>query len=314
VASVARNAFLERVTAFELALEVPQVRAGDLSGDFLRRGLTVAAFNLLEYFLEARLEELTAHINGGGTFFVDLPPKLQEAAIVNTLAVASEHVGRRRQELELPALRTYAEGVGNSLASVGRAVAISPLTWAWTGSNLSVEAFKTILRKFHAADIWVNLADLETRMGQVAKGQTVDVRERLDSLTKARHSAAHDTTSGVTTLWLRGVPKQIRLIALGFDLLASLGAHSLRLANPQFLADDMWITSDRLRIRSIKQRRRDYAEYVEAGGITPQRAFRAGRDGDSVFLAAFRRCADNEVVVRQNLTGEIVSWAFPAVD
>ncbi len=64
MASKARDRFLEGLAAFRLAVDEESVRRADPQGDFLRRGVTVAGFNLLETFIENRLEECAEYYAG----------------------------------------------------------------------------------------------------------------------------------------------------------------------------------------------------------------------------------------------------------
>ncbi len=71
------------------SLNSPLVRAGDAVGSFLRRGLTIVSYNLLEAFVAERVEEVAKHINSGISHFGDLPDPLQKAATVDVVRVAN---------------------------------------------------------------------------------------------------------------------------------------------------------------------------------------------------------------------------------
>ena len=57
--SPARDAFLAGLDACRNALDEPLVRDATPEGDFLRKGMTVASFNLLEGFVAAQRFKLT---------------------------------------------------------------------------------------------------------------------------------------------------------------------------------------------------------------------------------------------------------------
>src|SRR3712207_3767774 len=94
MASPARGAFMQALTAFSAVADTAAVRAADDAGDLLRRGLTVSGFNLLETFIAGRLGEIAAYLNGGTVQFVDLPDSLQRRAIRNTLEIATSRARR----------------------------------------------------------------------------------------------------------------------------------------------------------------------------------------------------------------------------
>ncbi len=109
---------MQRLEAFKATCDEPAVRLADPVGEFLRRGMTVAAYNLLETFIDDRLGELASYVNTGHVQFVDLPERLQKRAIRNTLAVANARFGRG--SIELMDLRTTAASLGRSLGAVSR--------------------------------------------------------------------------------------------------------------------------------------------------------------------------------------------------
>src|ERR1700729_3202337 len=92
----ARSQFLAGLRALRQSLDNPLVSASDDVGAFLRRGLTIVSYNLLESFMSARLEELAKHINSGYTHFIDLPDRLQRAATLDVLRFANSRMQRIR--------------------------------------------------------------------------------------------------------------------------------------------------------------------------------------------------------------------------
>src|SRR4051812_32601475 len=80
VGSKARESFLDGLDALRQSIDTPLVTGADTVGSFLRRGLTVVSYNLLEAFMTERLEETAAYINGGLSHFADLPDRIKKAA------------------------------------------------------------------------------------------------------------------------------------------------------------------------------------------------------------------------------------------
>ena len=309
--SVARNNFLESLSAFDLALDNPAVVAGDKTGEFFRRGLTVAAFNLLETFIENRLTELTAKINNSYLQFSDLPEKLQRRAITNSLTVGNTRV--RRLSRELPELLDFANSLGSSISAVQGTLNISPFTWLWSESNLRASALASALKLLHVDKPWENLRELAARLSfNVAPnaGSPIDLSTDFDSLLEERHQCAHVATHNVTTIWIRSVPERILRCAITFDAFASISANLLQTANTQYLSDPSWVDASKISIRFIRERTHDFAEFKEHG----VRALRKGPDGQYLFDDARSRCAPNEMLVWQSNTNSILRWAIPISD
>jgi hypothetical protein len=310
VTSLARDSFLSGIRAFVAACDLQPVRAHDDVGLLLRRGMTVAAYNLLETFLDDRLLELATHVNGGSTQFLDLPERLQKRSISQTLAVAA--VRLRRSALDIADLRAYSQSVGTSLSAVGSALALSPLMWAWTGSNLSSDDVSTMLKSFQVESPWNAALGLAGRLGFQTvdlNRDAIDLKEDLDALATERHKSAHVASHSITSLWLRAVPDRLSRIAVSVDVMASAGAHLLRVGDAAMLAGQSFDPASRLRFRFVRERSRDFAETLE--GKT--KAYRVSPDGDQLYAAARSRCADLEVAVRQGPASDVRNWSMPCV-
>ena len=311
MASPARAAFLGGFRAFQTALDEPSVRAANDTGQFLRRGLTVAAYNLLETFVIDRTSEIAAHINAGETQFLDLPERLQRRAITNTIAVANSQLRFDRRELS--ELRTYSLTLGGSLSTVGHALDLSPLTWLWPGSNMAAWDLRDALRFLHVDQPWQNLRRIAGRMSFVIddfNGDALNFEAELAALAQERHRCAHVASYGVTTVWLRAVPEQILRYAVGFDALGSASAELLRRGDPHMLANRRWMHDGRVQLRFVRERGVDYAEYVEGRA----RAHRTGPDRSALLAAAAGRCGQGEILVEQARTKDVVSWSIPSID
>lgn len=271
----------------------------------------VSAYNLLETFVAERLGELAAHINGGTTQFLDLPERLQRRSITNTISVANAQ--QRWGNLEIVELRAQSAAIGSSLSAVGNTLELSPLTWLWPGSNMGAADFATALSFLHVKKPWDDVRRLAGRMGFPVvdpAGNPLDYSTDLTALAKERHRCAHVAGYGITTVWLRSVPDRVMRYAVTFDGLASASANRMRKGDPPILNDEKWMTDAKIALRFVRQRARDFAEFVEGG----TKAFRRGTDFDSVWVAAQGRCGAMEVLARQTAGGGVVDWCIPSVD
>lgn len=307
-----RGSFLSGLQALRDAVTQPVVTAANETGAFIRRGLTVASFNLLEAFVSDRLTELAARINLGQTQFLDLSDRLQRRAITNTLNVATGHV--RRQAFETADLRALSADLGQSLGSTGASLHLSPFTWMWTGSNMSPEDLNEALRFLHVRQPFDDMRQVATRLGfpgvDAATGQPINLKEELLALAQQRHRCAHDAGHNITTVWLRAVPSWIIKYAISFDCLASQGARLLRDGDPGMLRNDQYVASTSVVFRFVRQRRTDFAEVLEGNS----RATARGADRDAVYAGARGKCRAREVLVETTIAGEPVRWDIPSID
>ena len=303
MSSPARDSFLTALAAFRKSADEPAVLGNDAAADFLRRGLTVAGFNLLETFVAQRLEEYAAFLNAGHVQFLDLPEKLQRHAILNTVRVAAGRA--RRSDDDLVVLRAFSREVGESLAAVGTSLRLSAMAWLWDGSNMAPANYHDTLRRFHVQRPWQTGATLARRLGFVQP----DLEAALRNLAEERHKCAHQSLYGVTALWLRAIPNRILALAAVFDILISAASVQLRSGDASFISDDDWLTESRLRLRFVRERPRGGAEILE--GRT--RASRVAADVDQLFRDSVTRAAPGEAIVRQDVHGQVVTWDVPLI-
>lgn len=303
MASRARDLLLRNVDAFRAAVDSDQVRSGNDVGDLLRRGLTVAGFNLLEAFVEARLAEVAAYVNAGIATFVDLPESLQRRAILNTISVAQGRARRLGSATPIDTMRSFSAGVGASLGAVHRSLELSAFTWLWHGSNMAPTDYVAILKYFHAPG-WSTATSLAGRMGF----SSIDLETDLASLAHERHLCAHDSHHGVTAMWIRTLPERILGLAAPLDVLVSTGATQFHDGNRAFIADPDWL-SGRVKLRFVRERSTGAAEYVEGSA----RAYRRGPDVGGLWVDAALRCGDLDALVAQNRLGAVTAWSIPTV-
>lgn len=301
--SQAREAFLRDHAALQEAVQNSVVASPGDVGALLRRGLTVAGFNLLEGFLEARLAELADHVNSGVVQFPDLPEGLQKKAVRGTLEVAQ---GRcRRADKSVSELRSLAQVVGESLATVSSGLRLSPFTWMWTGSNLKVADFREILTLFQVDRPWESTAALLDRVGL----GPMDVKSALEDISRERHMSAHVSLHNVTPLWLRSLPSRVFSLAFAWDSLASVGANHLRIGSKDFLDDTKFIDKDFVAVRTVESRTGHVAELVEGR----KRAVRRHHDVGAAWRLAAESCSAREILVDREAHGPISRWMIPAV-
>jgi hypothetical protein len=298
----ARQAFLTGLAALRQSLDSPLVSAGDAVGAFLRRGLTIVSYNLLETFVADRLEEVVNYVNGGITHFADLPDRLQRAASVDVLRVANFRV--QRGGLDSAAIIAFTTAIGQSLAASSGPVRLSSLTWQWAGSNMGPEDLRRALRLFHVESPWRTIETLATRIGSgMSDPETI-----LAGLLRERNNSAHQSSYQVSNLLIRAVPHQLQVIGMCFDMAISMSAQEMHLGRRDFLENDNWMSPARVKFRFVQERRREWAEIAEGSS----RAAKVSADKNDVIKSAINSAiGKNQVVVIKDLTLQPLDWIYP---
>lgn len=308
--SAARANFIQGIASLDETLEESWTTESTARGAFVRRGLTVASFNLLETFLMERLDELAKYLNGGNILYSELPPKMQLPAAKAAIEVAANRVRR----IENAELRDLVLDLSQSLTSPNSSqVSFSVLSFLWKGSNMSDEDYKSILSKFHVADPYAKVRELTGRLGFPARSATTNeplmLREDLKQLATERHRSAHESSHSVSTMWLKTVSSTLLRFGVGFDVLASIGAANLRSVNRAYVEDEAWNRAERVDLKIVVDRGKDYAVVSELGS----RAKNVSADGDELFRKVSRGGGTNLVVARFDSTPRLMDWAIPNV-
>lgn len=310
MSSSARANFIQGIASLDQTLEESWTTESTPRGAFVRRGLTVASFNLLETFLMERLDEIARYLNGGNILYSELPPKLQLPAAKSAIEVAANRVRR----IESAELRDLVLDLSSSLTSpIGDRVSFSSLSFLWKGSNMNDEDYKSILSKFHVSDPYVKVRELTGRLGFPERSATTNdplmLREDLKQLATERHRSAHESSHSVSTMWLKTVSSTLLRFGVGFDVLASIGAENLRSVNRAYVEDEAWNESARIDLKIVLDRGRDFAVVSEFGS----RAKNVGADGDELFRKVSRGGGPNLVVARFDRTKRLADWVIPNV-
>lgn len=310
MSSPARANFIQGIASLDETLEESWTTESTPRGAFVRRGLTVASFNLLETFLIERLDEIAKYLNGGNILYSELPPKLQLPAARSAIEVAANRVRR----IESAELRDLVLDLSSSLTSpTGSQVYFSSLSFLWKGSNMGDDDYRSILSKFHVTDPYAKVRELTGRLGfPVLSATTNDplvLRDELKQLATERHRSAHESSHSVSTMWLKTVSGTLLRFGVGFDVLASIGAENLRSVNRAYVEDEAWNEAAKIDLKVVVDRGRDFAVVSDFGG----RAKKVGSDGDELFRKVSRGGGANLVVARLDAAKRLTDWAIPNV-
>jgi hypothetical protein len=280
------------------------VSGSDPVGRFLRRGLTIVSYNILESFISERLGELAEYINGGVVHFSDLPERLQRAASFDVVRFANSRI--RRERMDLMTGLSFTGDIGLSLVANSGPLKLSSLMWQWEGSNMGAGDLGRALTLFHVASPWRTIEELSKRAG----AHIADPEGTLIGFIRERNKCAHESSYEVSNLWIRAVPAQLQSIGMSADISMSLAAHQLHTGQQDFLRDDKWMSPNKVRYRFIQQRNKKWAELVEGSS----RARRVSTDKDFLITGAVNSARSNsQVVVVQDRTLQVIDWIYPEV-
>jgi hypothetical protein len=302
VSGHARRSFLENLTFLRKSLDSPLVSAADAVGSFLRRGLTIVSYNLLEAFITSRLDEVAEYVNSGVAHFGDLPERLQRAASFDVLRFANSRV--QRASWDLASSLAFTTDIGASLAASSGPLKLSSLTWQWPGSNMTAEDVRRALRLFHVESPWSSVEQLASRVGATMP----DPKTTLIGLLRERNNCAHESSYQVSNLWIRAVPNQLLIIGMGVDISISVASHELHIGKRDFLDDENWMKPDRVKFRLVQERNKEWAETLE-GNI---RAAHVSTDKEALIKGAINTARGrHQVVVVKDRTLQVVDWIYP---
>lgn len=298
----ARRSFLANLTFLRESLDSPLVSAAGAVGGFLRRGLTIVSYNLLEAFIVNRLDEIAEYVNSGVAHFGDLPEQLQRAASFDVLRFANSRV--RRVGLDLASSLAFTTEVGASLAASSGPLRLSSLTWQWPGSNMAAEDVRRALRLFHVDSPWLSIEQFASRVGATMP----DPKTTLTGLLRERNNSAHESSYQVSNLWVRAIPNQLLIIAMGIDISISVAAHELHIGKREFLDDENWMRPDRVKFRFVQERNKEWAETLE-GNV---RAAHVSTDKETLIKGAITAARGKyQVVIVRDRTLQLVDWIYP---
>jgi hypothetical protein len=200
----------------------------------------------------------------------------------------------------------FLTGVGDSLAASSGPIKLSPLTWQWSGSNMTPDDLHRAMRLFHVKSPWETIRELSNRTGP----SMPDPKSTVEGLLRERNLCAHEDSYQVSNLWIRAVPNQLQIIGMWMDVTISVSAQEMHSANRDFLQDADWMNPSRISFRYVQQRTGTWAEIPE--GAT--KAFRVGSDRTLILAQAINRArSKHQIVVVQDGALHPIDWIYPDV-
>jgi hypothetical protein len=305
--SVARQNFLDRVSAVEDALAQPVLIDQALTdiahnnrARILRNGLMVVTFSALEDFIRERSSEVLSFISRTALPFSDLPRDLAIAATVEVMRASHVHaqMASRQGDDPVPILQQAASEVASTLNGP---LYISRFSLGHNGSNVSADEVGNILKTLHAADPWNEMTSLGSRVGLGA----VPLKDAYAQGLRLRNRAAHRADSNIQPSELLTFCQQAKAIALGFDLLSSRAGRIIHDSTSSFAQAQRPKLASSISIVFVEPNGSKYSCKREDG----PRAFKIENDLKAAWLHAISKARPRkEAVVERNKSGTPVRW------
>ena len=232
--SQARRAFLERLIAFEAALEdqnivqrAPSDHSWNIKAQLLRNGLAVVCFSILENFLRERTTEILKRLTSANIAFRQLPNKLHEYATLYALEAAAFQLKQhdaQRDDI------SYVQNIARQISSTAHyPFEFCEIAFGYSSFNLSESQIEKFLLAFGVEKPWetIGVVAASARVGSLkTRG-----RSAYEALARRRHSAAHNPNTNVQPSDLKASFNDAFSIALAYDVILSLAALKIVLHN-----------------------------------------------------------------------------------
>ncbi|KAA2240318.1 hypothetical protein F0L74_29600 [Chitinophaga agrisoli] len=215
---------------------------------FLRNGLAIISFNILEDFFKQRIGEVLQHVATSPVQFQRLPVKIQEATLLSSLAGIQKIADRMRKNGE--DWRTFIQTEANKLSSsAAMPYLLSSYGMGYKNSNLSEEEIASFLGAFQVEGAWQGIEQVTNLIGC----SVISAKTQFVNAANRRHAAAHDPNVQTPLTDIKDFANCVKSIALGFDFLISQAAHYLKNNHLPYINATAKIRPTDLHIRFIRK-------------------------------------------------------------
>ncbi|HCL9054726.1 TPA: hypothetical protein N2150_003652 [Escherichia coli] len=250
----AKSKLLERINTLEATLALPVLInqplgnvAHNKAATFLRKGLGIVTFNILEDYIKERTLEMFDAVSSSMINFSYLPDDLQEAA---TLGALRALVGKVRNEKKnngnwLGLIQSETANI-NSTSLVNN-FTISQFSLMSESSNINADEVSKVLKCLNINGGWGTLQ----RISQEIYGGVPNLSQSYGNISMRRHSAAHEAGFDYEYGWLQTAVREIMAIASSFDVALSTKCKMINLSPAvQVAKDDL---SNMIKYRFLQQ-------------------------------------------------------------
>ncbi|WIE52601.1 HEPN domain-containing protein [Pseudomonas sp. GM17] len=217
----AKDELLSRLEYLSAAKDLPEIIDKGIARDthngvanLLRKGLAIVVFNILEDYIKKRTTEALKRISSSGIGFDKLPPKLQDASILDALTSLAfkakldkkDNNNNWRGLIQSEALKIHS--TGNNVFE------LSEFSLASSSSNISPDDITNILNAFGITGGWNTLKKISDSIG----GGLPDLSQSYKNAASRRHSCAHEANFNYNYSWLSSIKGELLAIAASLDI------------------------------------------------------------------------------------------------
>lgn len=306
--STSRKLFYERIRIFNQTLNNAILIDNSLTNDdhnerarFLRNGLAITSFNILEDFLKNRIGEILNIISGSGINFNTLPENIQEISLLNALSGVYK-VSKRKKDNQEDWKLFIQEETGKLSSTQSSNFNLSKYSIGWENSNLSTSDLEKFWSVFKIGDLWNQAYNITFKIGQTVSFP----RQFFQNAAMRRHAAAHDPAFAASFSDLESYGRFVKSFALSLDFLISQSARLIIDRNPDYLSNPKKkITHDDINLRFVKKISTVYKE-MSVNNSTSIANFTTIID--AVSSIRNRINYQNEMIIVSDLTTNDLFW------
>ncbi|WP_295716664.1 HEPN domain-containing protein [Mucilaginibacter sp.] len=305
--SAAKDSFIERIRIYNHALQHSILIDSLLTNidhneraRFLRNGLAITGFNILEDFIKNRIGEVLALISTSGIDFSRLPERIQEITLFHSLK--GIHVLSQRKKDNSEDWKLFIQQETEKISSTQNTTyQLSPYSIGWDKSNLGKSDIESFLGHFKVGNVWVNINEISR-----AIGQTIPFPDQFfQSAGSRRHSAAHNPNALVSYIDLEAYGLSVKSFAFALDALLSQSARFIIDNDVSYLTTSKKIVHSDIQIRYIKMVNTSYKE-MSANNTTVIGSFPTLAAAVSSLRG--RRNYQNEFIVVSDSANNLLFW------
>ena len=255
--SIARTEFLNRLRIFNLTLQeqhgvlfdraIHEVEHNERAR-FLRNGLSIISFNILEDFIKNRIYEVLTFIANTGIDFNSLPEKFQEAITISPLNNIQTLTRRKKNNNEDWKLFIQTE-TGKITSTANVPFQISLFGFGYDKSNLDTDEVSKFLNIFQIHESFTSIGAITNIIGCAL----FDPKTFFLNAANRRHNAAHNPNAVSLYGDLENYGIAVKSFALAFDFLIAKAACFIRDQNHQYLNVGRKVQPTDIAIRFIRK-------------------------------------------------------------
>jgi hypothetical protein len=308
--SKARQDFYASLSAFSYALDSSDVISKgpdeimhNERARFLRNGLAISGFAMVEEFVKARTGEVLDRVGSGMTSFGDLPDGLKIASTAGVIKAMQFQANFIEKINLLAHYQNHAKSVASTLK---QPYVISNIAFCHNYINLSSSEVDNILTAFRVDNPWGAIGGIISKLGV----GVLAPKQAFDNAAGRRHLAAHVINANTEYSALVSYKKESISFCLSYDLLISKALKLLSIKDQDYLKKDK-ITSQRIGVIYLKQDGGKWKEIKEKA----IKAIKSGSDYEIIKAdCLLRGKKEGLAVVHTAESGVPIEWFTPDID